>query len=74
MSDILKRIQEARGISSDPVPLVEEQRTREALTREADYATYSVETRPWIPGCLNDDDCRRLLAKHRQRERAKLRG
>jgi hypothetical protein len=66
-ASVLDRIYAIRGISTVPHPDIEENRRREATLREACYRTHSVETRPWVPGCWNLDDLRRIRAKYRHK-------
>jgi len=64
MPNLIERINAARGITNTVHPLIEENRIREAKTREADYASISIETRPLVPGCWNMEKCRQLVAEY----------
>ncbi len=64
MSELMKRIREARGFSTTPDPLIKEQRSREALTRDADYSIISRQVRPLVPGCISVERARQLVEQH----------
>jgi len=70
MSDLMKRIHAAKGLSSIPDPLIEQNRTREAGTRTKDYSALSRETRPLVPGCVNLEALVRLFREHQNRKSA----
>jgi hypothetical protein len=69
MPNLIERLNKARGVSNTVDSSIQENIRREAQTRQADYASISIETRPWVPACLNMDDCRRLLVEYNQKRK-----
>jgi hypothetical protein len=64
MSELMNRIRAARGFSTTPDPLIEENRIREAITREADYSIIGRQVRPLVAGCISVERARQLVKQY----------